>query len=741
MNKKVITFAALISASMLLASCPGQVPAGESTPEEQVRTVDTLISEYLSGTNLNTPSLAQYISEYDFYYYREYEMYVISGSCEDASNSIAASYAVQFTSDTKWVVYNDDDYPVSEYGYMFADNFDDPNIELDFDSADGVFSFSLYKYDGTYGSADVSSIDTHWYVDYVREHGLEVVSALPEDAIKTLLGVSNVGFPTLSINEMVLYPLEAGVDEDGNPYAASYGVIFEGDVLANIGGTFGGREDYTVYEIVTEEFDWSTWDYVEVTTYRGYDNSHALALDIQKLNGLDTMITFQAFGDLYVDAYSQNTDYTESEKTVMNTYLGQVMPFFSLGDGYQISAVTSGAYPYIGIYDNFYQDNTATIANLLMSNGFVEDTTTYSSTTYVLDNHTNYLEVWLSYNHGNVITIYYEPTRYVAATDVKLNISQLDICIGASYQLQASTTPTTCDSSLSWTSSSENVTVSDTGLVTVLDSAVAGSAADITVTTSEGLTATCRFSIYASDALTGATFNVETLNLAEGETFDIQPVSFLPYGTSANPSLSWGFKDGSASSIHVDGYGHVWLDDTAQIGDTATIFILLNGDDNLESEVVVNVVAPSVTHTLNQTAFGLTAGNTTYGEHTYNSEDGASYKAQCAAGTGIQIRSKNSNSGIVGHFEGKAVRSITLTYNVATKADTARKVEIYASNTEFSIADMYNAPSGVVKVTEMVFDEDNLTCNYEFQEDYSYFGIRSASGAIYIDSIDVCWHS
>lgn len=118
-------------------------------------------------------------------------------------------------------------------------------------------------------------------------------------------------------------------------------------------------------------------------------------------------------------------------------------------------------------------------------------------------------------------------------------------------------------------------------------------------------------------------------------------------------------------------------------------------------------------------------------------DSGAVYAGQCALsdaahGSCIQIRSKNSNSGIYSAESAGSVVSVTINFNEATTS--TKQIKIVASNEPFdSTEDLYSAT-----VVGTVTNDEGVGY-YEFEEDYAYFGIISADGAFYIDSIDVVW--
>lgn len=118
-------------------------------------------------------------------------------------------------------------------------------------------------------------------------------------------------------------------------------------------------------------------------------------------------------------------------------------------------------------------------------------------------------------------------------------------------------------------------------------------------------------------------------------------------------------------------------------------------------------------------------------------DSGAVYAGQCALsddshGNCIQIRSKNSNSGIYSAESAGTVCSITIYFDEANTS--TNQIKIVASNEPFeSTEDLYTAT-----VVGTVTDEEGVGY-YEFEEEYAYFGIISANGAFYIDSIEVVW--
>ena len=149
------------------------------------------------------------------------------------------------------------------------------------------------------------------------------------------------------------------------------------------------------------------------------------------------------------------------------------------------------------------------------------------------------------------------------------------------------------------------------------------------------------------------------------------------------------------------------------------------------------VMADEVTDVLNNSAIGVTG--TTYKETSDISvTSDAVYAAQSAGGNeSIQLRSNNNNSGIVSTKSGGKVKSITITFNSNT--NSARVVSVYGSNTAYTIpADLYDTEKQGTLLGEIAMsDPQTITVN----GDYEYVGIRSKSGALYIDELKIVWET
>ena len=161
-------------------------------------------------------------------------------------------------------------------------------------------------------------------------------------------------------------------------------------------------------------------------------------------------------------------------------------------------------------------------------------------------------------------------------------------------------------------------------------------------------------------------------------------------------------------------------------------------DSTATKTFTVRVLAPAqgtVTDTLTYVETGMSG--TTYGSWTYTAANGSgtAYAGQSAAGNNsIQMRSNNSNSGIVSTSSVGKIVSVTVTFNTNTLE--GRQIWIYASDSAFTApTELY----GPTRVADITYAEGTVTYTYTFADDYAYVGIRSGSGALYLDSVEFTW--
>lgn len=152
-------------------------------------------------------------------------------------------------------------------------------------------------------------------------------------------------------------------------------------------------------------------------------------------------------------------------------------------------------------------------------------------------------------------------------------------------------------------------------------------------------------------------------------------------------------------------------------------------------------LAAQVTDVIDAAAIGQTGSTSTgYAEFTCTGESGAAYALQCATnkGTCIQLRSTNSNSGIVVTTAptGATLSEIKLTWDAATAS--GRTINVYGNTAAYEKpADLYATTAGTSLGTIVNGTSSNLVVT----GDYSVFGMRSNSGAIYLTKIEIVWET
>lgn len=169
----------------------------------------------------------------------------------------------------------------------------------------------------------------------------------------------------------------------------------------------------------------------------------------------------------------------------------------------------------------------------------------------------------------------------------------------------------------------------------------------------------------------------------------------------------------------------------------------LNGILALTASVVVFAVSGTVRgedkiDELTNSSFGI-GTVTNYKDVTFDSLSGASYKANAAGSNGtIQLRSNNNNSGIVTTVSAGHVSKVELKWSSNTAA--ARQLDIYGKSSAYSAAtELYNTTSAGTLLKSAI--NGTTTIDLSNESDTAYIGLRSKSGALYLDSIKITWVS
>lgn len=165
------------------------------------------------------------------------------------------------------------------------------------------------------------------------------------------------------------------------------------------------------------------------------------------------------------------------------------------------------------------------------------------------------------------------------------------------------------------------------------------------------------------------------------------------------------------------------------------------------TDLVVNVSrvkyveANSINDVMNRAWTGVTSS--TYADWVKTNDSGATYAGNSAGGKKnmqvIQLRSEKSPSGIVTtKYDGSSYLSnVTVKWNSNTAS--GRQLDIYGSNSPYTgTTDLYNNSSSGSLLGSIVY---GTSTSLVIKGDYKYIGLRSNSGAMYLDEIVVTYGS
>ncbi|MDE5660631.1 MAG: hypothetical protein K2I28_07060 [Muribaculaceae bacterium] len=234
----------------------------------------------------------------------------------------------------------------------------------------------------------------------------------------------------------------------------------------------------------------------------------------------------------------------------------------------------------------------------------------------------------------------------------------------------------------------------------------------------------------------GLSFPAQAYTTTLGETFD-SPVltkntDAEPVFESSNPEVAT--VDENSGIVSVVGIGTTTIKATTIATETFKAG---------KAEYTLTVKRPSsgneATVEMTYSSFDVEEGTTTYGNYTFTDDLGIEYKANMAAGNNsIQLRSKNSESGIVvtANKEGYVLRSITVDWNNNTAA--ARVLDVYGNNAAYTnAADLYDTETRGEKLGSINYSSTASTLSID--SEYSFIGLRSNDGAMYINKITLVW--
>ena len=172
---------------------------------------------------------------------------------------------------------------------------------------------------------------------------------------------------------------------------------------------------------------------------------------------------------------------------------------------------------------------------------------------------------------------------------------------------------------------------------------------------------------------------------------------------------------------------------------TITAYATKDGFENsneVTATYTIKVPVYGVEDVLNRAFTGI-SGTSYDGWADKVGESGTKYLGNSAGGNdAIQLRSSNSNSGIVSDRSVGTVKKVTVKWNSSTTS--GRTLDVYGSNTAYDSASrLYEAENQGTKLGSIVC---GTSTELVIDGDYEYIGLRSSSGAMYLDEIQIVWY-
>ena len=250
------------------------------------------------------------------------------------------------------------------------------------------------------------------------------------------------------------------------------------------------------------------------------------------------------------------------------------------------------------------------------------------------------------------------------------------------------------------------------------------------------------------------TVDQENITMNSTDTQSSTVVALLSLNTDVVPgdNIKFYAADGETAATYdwinaqliLDGAQYkVIISTTAnQSSDTRTAYLkvyVYDGDYDVYSPIITvtqrGVVSGEVVDEITKATTGVTG--TSYQEWSgKRATSDAVYAGQSAGGNdAIQLRSSNSNSGIVTTTSGGIVQSVEVEWNENTAA--GRTINIYGSHTAYTAAtDLYDASTQGTLLGTIVY---GTSTTLTLDGDYEYIGIRSKSDALYLDKVIITW--
>lgn len=219
----------------------------------------------------------------------------------------------------------------------------------------------------------------------------------------------------------------------------------------------------------------------------------------------------------------------------------------------------------------------------------------------------------------------------------------------------------------------------------------------------------------------------------DGQTSELMQGSEFVFGGTVTATYANGETSDVTSAAQFSGY------DMSTPGEQTVEVSYTEGEKTVKTTYQLTVLAADsdVTDKLNLTFTGQSGTN--YGTWSGKKASSDAVYAGNSAGdkSSIQLRSNNSNSGIVTTTSGGYAKKVVVTWQSETT--DGRTLNIYGKNTAYTAAtDLYNSTN---QGTLLGTITKGTSTEFVIPGNYQYIGLRSASGAMYITEIQITWSS
>ncbi len=236
-----------------------------------------------------------------------------------------------------------------------------------------------------------------------------------------------------------------------------------------------------------------------------------------------------------------------------------------------------------------------------------------------------------------------------------------------------------------------------------------------------------------------------TINITEAPTHS---VTFSVNGTATTAD----FKENSAiifptDPASINDYAFVgWSESELTAGETPTLVSSATmGNADKTFYAVFAICSPGTSNSVvdvlnNANTINETTTNYSAWSNVKSNSDAVYAGNSAGDNLSIQLRTNNSNSGVVSTTSGGKVTKVVVEWNVKTSDN--RTLDVYGKNVAYTAAsELYGENKGT-KLGSLLYNVSSVTTTeLTIDGDYEYIGIRSNSGALYLSKIEITWTS